>query len=721
MIDVSIIIVNFKSKDVLLRCINSIYASKTKFKLEIIVVDNDKTNSLKKTLSKKFNKVAYVKSFNNLGFGAGNNLGASKAGGEYLFFLNPDTEVYPNTLDVLLKFLKNNKHAGIVSPLVLNSNAETFSLQGYKELTPLNSLVSFSFLRKLFPSSSSFENYSLKDWNKKPIREVASVYGAALVISKELFKKINGFDEQFFLYFEENDISKRVSRLGYKLFINSNSKVIHKVGQSTKQFSKRDKVFAKSRFLYLKKHHGFIRALIVDLLLKINKANIFIAAILAISFYLRTLNISQSMQFIGDQGWFYISARNLLVEGNIPLVGITSSHVWLHQGPLWTYMLSIALFVFKFNPVGGAYLTALIGVMSTCLLYKIGSKMFSVRVGIISAVLYSVSPLIVFWERIPFDPSVIPLFTILYIFAMYKWIKGTREYFPVILFLLAVLYNLELATFTLFFPFALTFIYGFWKNKTFFRKVKSTKFIFYSFLAGLIPMIPVVIYDFSHGFKQTIVFLGWTFYKPLSFLLHGAVSRGENNFGNLFLFLSANLEKLILANNFYISLLIFILSLGYLIFITVRKRRIETGLLLFLLFFAISGVIINQTPSDAYLPILFPFLIFLIAVFFDFLFSMSKLAAILVAIIFCFNIYYVANADLKNDLSVRINAINKIITLTKDKNYNLVGKGPGSQFESFTMNYEYLLWWKGKPVSKNKEKLKIEISEDSKGIHVKKR
>lgn len=717
--DVSIIIVNYKSKKYLFDCISSIYSSKPKLSFEIIVVDNGGVN-LKKYLLEKFPKVIYIKSDKNLGFGAGNNLGAKFAKGQYFFFLNPDTLVFPKTIDYLYDFFKKNKKTGIVSPLVLDNDNKTFKLQAYKELTPLNSIISFSFLKNLLWKKSFFEKYSLSDWENKPIREVDSVYGAALMTSKEVFNKVNGFDEAFFLYFEENDISKRVKELNYKLYINSNSKITHKVGQSTKQYSKRDEVFANSRFLYLKKHHGLIRATIVDLILKINKTFTLITVFVGISLYLRIFNISQSMQFIGDQGWFYISARDLLINGKIPLVGITSSHIWLHQGPLWTYMLAAALFISKFNPVGGAYLTAFIGVLTMFLIYKLGTKMFSQRIGVIASVLYAVCPLIVFWERYPFDPSVIPFFTVLYLFSLYKWLKGSPRYLPVILFLIAILYNLELATFTLFFPFALIVVYGFWKNKTWTKDLKNFKFVFSSVLIGAVPMIPVIVYDFSHGFKQTIVFLGWTFYKPFSFLLHGSTV-GSSNLSNIIPFLLTNLQKLIFSSNLYISLIIFILSLGYLIYVTVKNKKTQNTILLLFLVTAVSGVVINQTPSDAYLPIVFPFLILLLAVFFDFLLSISKLWVILIAIIVYSNIYYNLTNYSNLDLLNRTKAVERVINLTKGQKYNLIGKGQGSQFVSFTMNYEYLLWWKNHPVSKSDEKLKIIISEDSKGIHVNKK
>jgi len=116
----------------------------------------------------------------------------------------------------------------------------------------------------------------------------------------------------------------------------------------------------KAGFIF-RKYFGIPQALIVDLFARINKFSVLIIFTLLLSLVLRIYNLSQNMTFIGDQGWFYLSARDLLISHQIPLVGITSSHTWLHQGPLWTYMLAMVLFISKFNPVSGAYLTILFG------------------------------------------------------------------------------------------------------------------------------------------------------------------------------------------------------------------------------------------------------------------------------------------------------------------------------------------------------------------------
>lgn len=720
---VSIIVVNYKVKKEIIDCIKLIDINNNNFSYEIIVVDNEGDSSLNNEL-KKYKQVKYIKSSDNLGFGGGNNLGASHAKGEYLFFLNPDTLVVNDAIRNLYKFIKSDNKIGIVSPLLVDSNLKSFSTQSRKELTISNAIFSFSFLRKLFPQKSIYKDPFFKKWDEKEEIEVDTVPGAALMISKKLFEKVNGFDERFFLYFEENDLSKRIKNLGLKLFINPNAKVIHGVGQSTKKLNNRDDIFKKSRFLYFKKFYGIFPALIIELILRINKSSLVLLFILLSALYLRIVNLSISMPFIGDQGWFYLSAKDLLIEGKIPLVGIISSHIWLHQGPLWTYMLSIALFLGKFNPLSGGVLTAIFGLGSTYLMYKLGSEIFSKRVGLIGACLYAVSPLIVFFERMPFDPSVIPFFTILYFYAVFKWVTGNIKFFPFMLFLIAILYNLELATFTLFFPLILIFTYGLIKQKNFVTKLLNLRTLFYSLVFLLIPMIPILIYDFSNGFKQTVIFLGWVVYKPFSFLFNNQQANNIESGSSVVNFLLLNIQKITFDNHMTFSVVIFLSSLICLLYLAYKKRfKLLNSRLLLIFFIIISliGIVVNKTPSDAYLPIIFPFIIYMIAILFDYLLNFGKIKYLIMIglfLILSLNFYSSYKNSFLQDYQNRIKAVDKIIILTNGQKYNLIGKGEGSWFESYTMNYQYLLWWKGYSPSIENEKLKIIIKEDKKGISV---
>lgn len=716
---ISIIIVNYKTREKILRCIESVIKQTKNVSFEIIVVDNEGDTTLERKL-KLFEKIKYVKTKANLGFGAGNNLGAKVAKGEYLFFLNPDTEIKENAVEGLYKLIETNKTYGAVAPLLIDSNLKPFETQSRKEITPLSAIFSFSFLRKIFPNKSIYNDVFLKTLNKKDFFEVDAIPGAAFMISKDLFNRINGFDEKFFLYFEENDLSRRIKKLGFKLLINTKAKVVHFVGQSTKNLENASKVFEKSRFYYLRKHFGLLKASFTEGIIRFNKYSCLLIFALVIGLMLRFINLDNGMSFIGDQGWFYISARDMLLTGNIPLLGITSSHTWLHQGPLWTYMLSISLFLFNFNPLAGAYLTIVIGILTIWLMYKIGSEIFSKNIAILAALMYSVSPAIVFSDRTPFDPSVVPIFSLLYFYSIYKWITGDKHFFSVSFLFLAILYNLELATFSLSIPLFVILIYGFFKKTHWFKIILNKKTIFYAFILGVIPMVPILISDFSNGFKQTVVFLAWVIYKPLSHILSLNFVNSDGNYSIFFQFLLNNLSNLVIANSPYISFIIFISAFLFLIIKVLKNPTPGINLLFVFLVIGLAGIIINQTPSDAYLPILFPFIIYLISYFINYL-GKIKLIYLFFMLTLLINIYFSLVNNYRNEMSDRLKAVNKIINLVGNNKFNLIGKGNASQFISFTMNYEYLLWWKGYPVSSEAEKTKIFIEETNGNIIITKK
>ncbi len=706
--NVSIITVNYKVGEKVLKCIESIEETVRNLTYEMIVVDNEGDTNLENRLN-EHKHVKYIKAPKNIGFGAGNNLGVKHASGKYLFFLNPDTVVTKDAIKVLYSFLEKDKTAGMISPLILKNGGQPLDKQGYKELNLTSGVFTYSFLRKFFPKYSAESFYSLADWDKTPIRQVETVYGAAMMISKDLFDKAGGFDEDFFLYFEENDLSKRVRDLGFKLYVDANARIIHEVGQSTGQYSDRDAIYAKSRYLYFKKHFGNVRALMLEALLKVNKINLLLLLALAAGLILRLYNLQNGMPFIGDQGWFYLSARDMLIYGKIPLVGITSSHIWLHQGPLWTYMLAVVLPIVNFDPLAGAYLTIFLGLATIIFMYKICSEMFSQNVGILASFLYAVSPAVVASDRMPFDPSPIPLFTLLYFYSVYRWLKGSNNFFPLTLFFVAILYNLELATFSLFFPLLLIFLYGLIKRSVWIKSLKNLKIIFYSIAAFLIPMLPVLIYDFYNGFKQTIVFGGWIVYKLAGFVIHQSSS--ASSVTGVIDFLINSISGLILPTFTVLAFALFFFALLFLLIKILKQRVLSDVLLMTFVIFSLGGVLANQVPSQAYLPIIFPFVITITAIFTNFLVLKSRMFYLLFFILLITNFYSSASLDKKIDLGDRIKAVNKIIALTRGQKYNLIGKGNNSQFESFTMNYRYLLWWKGHPVSSIFEKLKVSVEE----------
>lgn len=721
---VSIIVVHYKAKKELFDCLSSIKSLQLNLPYEVIVVDNDEKKSIEKELKTKFNWVKYIKSPGNIGFSAGNNLGVKYAKGEFLFFLNPDTKVLKGSIGKLLKFLLKNKNAAIVAPLLLDNNSRPYPLQGTLELTPLRGIIALSFINRLVPDNPVSRKFWLMDWDKKNAREVDVVPGTAFLINRQIFERIGGFDKRFFLFFEENDFCKRAKKLGYKIYINSTSRILHFWGLSTKHGKSIDRVFSQSRFLYFKKHFGLLPAFFVHLILNLNKTHLFLTAILMLGGFLRFFHLGELMMFIGDQGWFYLSAKEMVITGQIPLVGITASHTWLHQGPLWTYILALIFGIFRFNPIAPSYFTALLGVISVFLTYKAGSLFFSKRVGLIAAVLYATSPLVIISDRMPYHTSPISFFTIVFFLCLYKWLKGNIDFFPLTILFLAILYNFELATQVLWFVLFAFLIFGFWQKKIWARVIFQKNILALSFLALFIPLLPILIYDIGQGFPQTIKFGAWILYRIISFSL-------TNTFEMFFYFISF-IKRLIFIPTGFVALFIFLLSFIFFLLDVFKNRSLKNShpskiILLLGLGIPFLGFFANRTASQAYLPLLFPLSIILVSYFFDFLWQKIKpktIPFIFISIIVISNIFYLTSWDFFIEpgftFAKRLEAARMIIQKAEGKEYNLKGLGRGSEFKSFTANYEYLTWWLGQAPSEKKTSLTVLVSEEPGGIKVEK-
>ncbi len=277
---VSLIVINYKVEKEIITCISSIINSKPKVSFEIIVVDNDSDSKLKDVLRRNFPQVKYMESPRNIGYGAGNNLGAKLATGNYLFFLNPDTIVQKDSVDILFNFVKNNSMSGMVAPLLLDLSGNVYPNQGSSEYNFKSAIVTSSFINKFFPNNSISRKFFHANWNKKEVEEFDVVPGTAFIIKKTLFERVGMFDEKFFLYFEEYDLAKRIKKLGYKNYIIPEAKVLHIWEASTKKRKDINKIFSQSRYLFFEKHHGSFFALIINIVSNFGKYEFLLSLII---------------------------------------------------------------------------------------------------------------------------------------------------------------------------------------------------------------------------------------------------------------------------------------------------------------------------------------------------------------------------------------------------------------------------------------------------------
>jgi len=459
---------------------------------------------------------------------------------------------------------------------------------------------------------------------------------------------------------------------------------------------------------------------------------ILLLAIVLLASFLLSYLLPELMPFIGDQGWFYLSAREMSVYGQIPLVGIASSHPWLHQGPLWTYLLALVLPLFQFNPLAGGYVSILIGIATILLLYKVTSEMFGQNVALIAAFLYTTSPLIILYARMPYHTAPIPFFIILFLYSLWKLVHGKSMWLIGSVFSLAVLYNLELATIPFWFIFISVLAYGIWKKEKWFHALRNKKVLILSLVAFLLPMLPILIYDSQNNFPQTFKFALWMGYKVLVFFgyppLHAEIV--SPSWVSVFSFVAESYKRLIFVNSGLVACIIFLLSFGSFykkIIDQIRRKKYQPQIILLglILTIPILAYIAARTPSEAYLPMLFPSVILVTALWLSQFMRTRLLTGIVLCIVVLLgigNVYIVLTTHYLKAESIsykeRLVVSKQVVSEARGRSYNLVGKGEGSKFESFTMNYQYLTWWLGNPPTKTKQKLQFTIAEEKNKIRV---
>lgn len=446
--------------------------------------------------------------------------------------------------------------------------------------------------------------------------------------------------------------------------------------------------------------------------------------IILIGSFLRLYKLKETMHFIADQGWFYISARDLIVSHIVPLVGITSSHTWLHQGALWTYILAILFKLTNFNPFIPAYFTAILDISTIFLVYFLGKELFSKRVGLLSSFFYAISPGVILDARLSYHTSPIPFFTSILVLFIYRFLNGNKKYFPFIILILAILYNFEIATFSFDIAFIFFLFLGLITKQKWATNILDLKILLKSIVAFAVPMIPMFFYDLHHGFPQTVKVVVWSVYKVAVLFGYPTVNpnfKGGESWTTWATFLSELIRRIIFYSSFKVSLLIFFIVLFFIFYktvIAIKNREKKLNLYLISICFLVPalGYISAKTNSAAYLLIFYPTFAIIIGYFWENVFRIGILKFILIILL-----VYLGFSNAKNlikyeyiypnSIQERIDISKKIISLSKNNKYNILGRGKASKYISFVTPYEYLTWWLGKGPSNTTQKTRFYVSE----------
>ena len=252
-------IVNYNTKENLEKCINSILRNPPYCDYQIVIVDNNSKDGSKnflKKISKKKIKTIYNRK--NVGFGKACNQISKTQKSSYILFLNPDVEISKDSINILLNFLKKRKKIGVVTgKLLFPDGSLQLSCRQFPSI--LKALFGReSFLRKAFPNNVISKEYLLSHLDYNKIQFPDWVRGAVMLFKTDIFKKIGGFDEKFFLFFEDTDICLQLRKKGYEIVYLPEAIFYHKLAASTKKEKLKTKIIHNiSMFNYIKKNMNY--------------------------------------------------------------------------------------------------------------------------------------------------------------------------------------------------------------------------------------------------------------------------------------------------------------------------------------------------------------------------------------------------------------------------------------------------------------------------------
>ncbi len=258
---ISIIIINYNVKYFLEQCLYSLRRSAGMPAPEVIVIDNDSTDGSLDYLVPRFPEVRFVRNSSNTGFARACNQGAAMASGELVLFLNPDTLVAEDSLAICARFFQEHPGAGALGVRMVDGSGRFLKESKRSFPSPLTSMYKLAGLSSLFPSSSLFSRYHLGHLDPRQDHEVDVLAGAFMMVRKDVLQQVGYFDETFFMYGEDVDLSYRIQKAGYKNYYTAQTEIIHFKGESTKRGSLNYvRMFYSAMSIFVKKHYGGARA-----------------------------------------------------------------------------------------------------------------------------------------------------------------------------------------------------------------------------------------------------------------------------------------------------------------------------------------------------------------------------------------------------------------------------------------------------------------------------
>lgn len=254
--DLSILIVNYNTRELTLDALRSVYRSQTNYTFEVILIDNHSTDSSVEAIKEEFPQVKIIENQENVGFAKANNQGIRRAAGRYILLLNSDTIIQPDTLEIMLRFMDQHPNIGASGCKVVlpDGSLDKACRRGFP--TPSASFYYAFGLAKLFPHVPKFNQYQLSYLDPDDDYPVDCLVGAFMLVRREVIDHVGMLDEDFFMYGEDVDWCYRIKKAGWEIYYYPKTSIIHYKGAGKKRKSRKVVYeFHRAMILFHRKHY----------------------------------------------------------------------------------------------------------------------------------------------------------------------------------------------------------------------------------------------------------------------------------------------------------------------------------------------------------------------------------------------------------------------------------------------------------------------------------
>lgn len=250
----NIIVVSFNTKALTLKCLTTLQHDAQYHRYSVTVIDNDSRDGSAEAIASSFPQVQVIRSDRNLGFARANNVVAKTLSSDWILLLNPDTEVYGNAVDILLRFANHHKEASIFGGRTVFPDGSLNRSSCWNKITMWSQFCHTFGLTAMFPDSGLFNSEAIADWARDSVREVDIISGCFFLIRKSLWDELGGFDLRYFMYGEEADLCLRAKELGHKAMVCPDATIMHLVGASSAKVAHKAILVAKGRVTLVRTH-----------------------------------------------------------------------------------------------------------------------------------------------------------------------------------------------------------------------------------------------------------------------------------------------------------------------------------------------------------------------------------------------------------------------------------------------------------------------------------